>query len=73
VRPGGVTCNVLVLEDPYLTDRSAVASATRPGGGELLVPRQCRGGAAGIKPTMQPRNEKYRLHKVGDKWRLLPP
>ena len=23
--------------------------------------------------TQQPRREKYRMHKVGDKWRLLPP
>ncbi len=27
----------------------------------------------GIKLTMQLQREKYRLHKVGDKWRLLPP
>jgi hypothetical protein len=60
-----IEMSVKLTDDPEVNEKDEAVVPVQ----EIMIVTQKNG----IKLTMQPRNEKYRLHKVGDKWRLLPP
>ena len=60
-----IEMNVRLTADPEVNENFEAVVPVQ----EVMIVTQKNG----IKLTMQPRNEKYRMHKVGDKWRLLPP
>ena len=60
-----IEMSVKLIDDPEVNEKDEAVVPVQ----ETMIVTQKNG----IKLTMQPRNEKYRLHKVGDRWRLLPP